>query len=125
MTRQSAGPGDLVFTEDPEALTRKKKQPQEKTAQIKLTRVDTTTAATGIVIIPPAENLNEPEELNETDSTIEENEYMDASNVFETEAEKDAELNPSDTQSGNEQILSPSVQYKAKTTQGKRATPDP
>ena len=101
-TRQSSGPGDLVFTEDPETIGRQKKQPKEKIAQIKLPRVDATTTPSGIVVIPPTQDLDEPEELNNTGSTIGENKYMDASNVFETEAEKDAELNPSDTQSGNE-----------------------
>ena len=62
-TRSTSSGKDLVYTEDPEAIARKR----------------------------PG-----TEEIREIDTSTEEQEYMDASNVFPTVAQYDEELNPED-----------------------------
>ena len=93
-TRQSAKQGDLVYTDDPEAITRKKGKVHYTPAPTQSTRHREPTEAEG----PPEDQ----------DTSTEDGDFMDASEiVVQTEAGYDPELNPeSDSSSDNESTKS-------------------
>ena len=94
-TRQSTKQGDLVYTDDPEAITRKKGRVHYTPAPTQPTRHQVPTEAKG----PPNDDQ---------DMSTEDGDFMDASEiVVQTEAGYDPELNPdSDSNSDNESTKS-------------------
>ena len=100
-TRQSAKQGDLVYTDDPEAITRKKGRVHYKPAPTQSTRH-----------CEPAEAEGPPYDDQET--STEDGDFMDASEiVVQTEAGYDPELNPdSDSNSNNKSTKSNNSQAR-------------
>ena len=94
-TRRSTKQGDLVFTDDPEAITRKK-------GKVQYTPAPTTSTARP----RPTETVVPTDE--EQDTSTEDGDFMDASEIMiQTDAGYDPELNPdSDPPSNSESTRS-------------------